>query len=87
MALCPICNTPGAYVGFSSVECRNPDCEHFVAIVEEVCPCCGQIGHQPTQSSNKAASNSADAADDSGATVVGNWASSALDGDPTTLPG
>lgn len=26
---CPCCGTPNAYVGFSSIECRNPDCEHF----------------------------------------------------------
>jgi hypothetical protein len=47
MALCPICNTPGAYIGFSSIECRNPDCEHFVIFEEEICPCCGQAGHNP----------------------------------------
>jgi hypothetical protein len=29
MSLCPTCKTPGAYVGFTSVECRNPDCQHF----------------------------------------------------------
>ena len=45
MADCPLCKTPGAYIGFNSVECRNPDCEHFVLFEEEVCPCCGQIGH------------------------------------------
>ncbi len=47
MAQCPICNTPGAYIGFSTIECRNPDCEHFVIFEEEVCPCCGQAGHNP----------------------------------------
>jgi len=26
---CPACNTPGAYVGFTSVECVNAECEHF----------------------------------------------------------
>jgi hypothetical protein len=45
MALCPVCHTPGAYVGFTSIECRNPDCEHFVLIEEIACPCCGQVGH------------------------------------------
>jgi hypothetical protein len=47
MALCPVCHTPGAYVGFSAIECRNPDCSHFVLFEEEVCPCCGKAGHQP----------------------------------------
>ena len=47
MAQCPVCNTPGAYIGFTTIECRNPDCEHFVIFEEEVCPCCGQIGHNP----------------------------------------
>ena len=47
MALCPVCHTPGAYVGFSAVECRNPDCDHFVLFEEEICPCCGKSGHMP----------------------------------------
>lgn len=47
MANCPLCNTPGAYIGFNTVECRNPDCEHFVLFEEEICPCCGQAGHDP----------------------------------------
>ncbi|HYG73534.1 MAG TPA: hypothetical protein VEK08_00775 [Planctomycetota bacterium] len=47
MANCPICKTPGAYVGFSTVECRNPDCEHFCINEEKVCPCCGKVGHTP----------------------------------------
>ncbi len=45
MALCPVCKTPGAYVGFSSVECRNPRCAHFVIEEEKICPCCGIRGH------------------------------------------
>jgi hypothetical protein len=52
MAMCPVCATPGAYIGFNSVECRNPECEHFTIAVEEVCPCCGQVGHTPTQSAD-----------------------------------
>jgi hypothetical protein len=47
MAQCPVCNTPGAYIGFSTIECRNPDCKHYVVFQEEVCPCCGKVGHQP----------------------------------------
>ena len=47
MAQCPICKTPGAYIGFFTVECRNPDCEHFALFEEPVCPCCGQVGHNP----------------------------------------
>jgi hypothetical protein len=41
MAKCPKCRTDGAYVGFSSIECRNPDCEHYVIVEELICPCCG----------------------------------------------
>jgi hypothetical protein len=26
---CPLCKDPDAYVGFSSVDCLNPDCSHF----------------------------------------------------------
>ena len=47
MPNCPNCNTPGAYVGFSTVECRNPDCSHFVVFEEKICPCCGKVGHEP----------------------------------------
>jgi hypothetical protein len=56
MALCPVCSTPGAYIGFNSVECRNPKCEHFSITLEEVCPCCGQAGHTAAQHSTKARS-------------------------------
>jgi hypothetical protein len=49
MAQCPVCQTPGAYVGFSSVECRNPQCEHFVLVEEHVCPCCGKPDHTPEE--------------------------------------
>ena len=45
MARCPICQTPGAYVGFSAIECRNLDCAHFVFVEERVCPRCGEVGH------------------------------------------
>ncbi|HYF50844.1 MAG TPA: hypothetical protein VEJ63_15625 [Planctomycetota bacterium] len=47
MSNCPICNTPGAYIGFSTVECRNPDCSHYEPKLEELCPCCGVAGHRP----------------------------------------
>lgn len=45
MAKCPTCGTPGAYVGFSSIECRNSKCIHFVQNEELICPCCGIAGH------------------------------------------
>ena len=47
MANCPVCNTPGAYIGFNSVECRNPRCVHFAIEEEDICPCCGKKGHTP----------------------------------------
>ena len=47
MAHCPDCSTPGAYVGFNSIECLNPHCVHFKIKQEEVCPCCGKAGHVP----------------------------------------
>jgi hypothetical protein len=47
MARCPICGTPGAYIGFTTVEFRNPDCRHFVLMPEKTCPCCGGVGHEP----------------------------------------
>lgn len=49
MAKCPSCGTPGAYIGFSSIECRNSKCEHFVQGMEHICPCCGIAGHVPGQ--------------------------------------
>ncbi|HLX63225.1 MAG TPA: hypothetical protein VKX17_18280 [Planctomycetota bacterium] len=48
MANCPVCNTPGAYIGFNSVECRNPRCIHFTIEEEDICPCCGKKGHTPS---------------------------------------
>jgi hypothetical protein len=33
---CPLCRTPGAYIGFSEVTCRNPDCIHGEAAKKEV---------------------------------------------------
>lgn len=27
---CPVCNTSGAYIGLSKVECRNTACRHHV---------------------------------------------------------
>lgn len=41
MPRCPICETPGAYIGFSTIECRNPKCEHFVFEEAKTCGCCG----------------------------------------------
>jgi hypothetical protein len=51
MPKCPLCNTPGAYVGFSSVECRNPKCTNYVQAMESLCPCCGVAGHTPSEDS------------------------------------
>ncbi len=34
MPNCTACGTPGAYIGFTSVECRNPSCAHF-ALIED----------------------------------------------------
>ena len=48
MANCPVCKTPGAYVGFNSIECRNPHCIHFLLEEEDICPCCGKKGHTPS---------------------------------------
>jgi hypothetical protein len=42
MPNCPDCQTPGAYVGFSTVECRNPDCKNFRLPEEPTCGCCGK---------------------------------------------
>lgn len=56
MPNCPICNTPGAYVGFSSVECRNPDCAHYEPKMEALCPCCGIAGHRPEYESTQSIS-------------------------------
>ena len=47
MPNCPVCNTPGAYIGFNSIECRNPRCAHFTLEEEDICPCCGKKGHTP----------------------------------------
>lgn len=47
MPACPNCNTPGAYIGFNSVECLNPRCVHYTVREEEICPCCGKPGHIP----------------------------------------
>jgi hypothetical protein len=60
MANCPKCGSPGAYVGFNSVECRNPKCIHFVIEEEAICPCCGKRGHVPGQ---KAGAKKSDASD------------------------
>jgi hypothetical protein len=49
MPRCPLCNTAGAYVGFSSIECRNPECTHYVQAMEALCPCCGIAGHVPSE--------------------------------------
>ncbi|HEY3324730.1 MAG TPA: hypothetical protein VGP72_30035 [Planctomycetota bacterium] len=47
MSRCPACKTPGAYIGFTTVECQNPECKHFVPIEKRICPCCGIVGHVP----------------------------------------
>jgi len=41
MPNCPQCGAVGAYVGFNSVECANPHCQHFKVIEQKGCPCCG----------------------------------------------
>jgi hypothetical protein len=28
---CPVCKTPGAYVGLKEVECKNEHCQHYSA--------------------------------------------------------
>lgn len=45
MTKCPKCGTPEAYIGFNSIECRNPDCEHFVLEEKKTCGCCGKDDH------------------------------------------
>ncbi|MEI6235313.1 MAG: hypothetical protein WCT04_19825 [Planctomycetota bacterium] len=47
MPNCPDCKTPGAYIGFNTIECRNPRCTHFSIEEEDICPCCGKKGHTP----------------------------------------
>jgi len=42
MPICTACGTPGAYIGFSTIECRNPDCDHFKLEEKKLCPCCGK---------------------------------------------
>ena len=53
MTRCPDCGTPGAYLGFNTIECRNPKCVHFVIEEEAICPCCGKRGHVPGQKAAK----------------------------------
>lgn len=37
---CPKCSAEGAYVGLNSVECKNPNCEHFCGGKDcEECKC------------------------------------------------
>jgi hypothetical protein len=45
MSNCPVCGTPGANIGFNSIECRNPQCKHFKLDTKSVCPCCGGEAH------------------------------------------
>lgn len=94
MAECPLCKTPGAYIGFNSVECRNPDCEHFVLFEEEVCPCCGQPGHTPEKHAatiRQSSGGQQDTSQDSSATPDPNSPNNGsvyLDSsDPTLEPG
>jgi hypothetical protein len=47
MPRCPVCDSPGAYIGFNTIECRNPQCEHFVYEQAATCPCCGRTDHIP----------------------------------------
>ncbi len=35
MANCTACKTSGAYIGFSTIECRNPKCCHFAPSLKE----------------------------------------------------
>jgi hypothetical protein len=31
MSNCPSCNHPNAYIGFTDIDCGNPNCRHFSA--------------------------------------------------------
>ena len=46
MAECPDCKAPNAYVGFSSIECRNKNCTHFKLELKPACGCCGSFDHE-----------------------------------------
>jgi hypothetical protein len=47
MASCPVCGTRGAYIGLIAIECRNPECRHFVPAEVPPCPRCGKICPEP----------------------------------------
>ena len=57
MSKCPKCQTPGAYIGFSSIECRNPTCLHYSQKLAALCPCCGEAGHRPEYEKANAAAD------------------------------
>ncbi len=42
MPNCTSCGAPGAYLGFNTVECKNPECKHFAIEIEKTCACCGK---------------------------------------------
>lgn len=46
MARCPECDTPGAYIGWRDIECKNSKCKHFKITEEPICPCYGVAGHK-----------------------------------------
>lgn len=50
MPKCPECGAARAYVGFSSVECRNPKCRHYKP---QICPYCKKDGHFEEDCPNK----------------------------------
>lgn len=74
MASCPKCHTPGAYIGFNSVECRNPDCEDFVLFELDECPCCGKPPSECTGPAKQPPNESdPDKAPDAGGGPPGNF--------------
>lgn len=47
---CPVCNSDGAYVGLSVVECLNTDCRHFRQIEVDVADLQRQLAGTPCDS-------------------------------------
>lgn len=67
MAQCPSCGQRGAYIGFIKIECRNIECEMYVADLPPYCGNCDQEGHSTYDCPRQATLSKA--YDDSG----GNW--------------
>ena len=66
MAKCPECGEPDAYVGYSSVECRNKKCKHFKLDRRLICSCCGGEGHSYVECPKSLGENLNGGSDDSG---------------------